>query len=170
MAYKNPILEFSVGLTSYENIRKDLQGTCHFYHKRWYDMKYGLEVFKEGIVIDDIHREKCTQLLTQMSECNIFFNRNLWFKVEEINIEQRFLQQLIICKKPRVKSQCLAKEKMLQEVYIPSLCISLHFQNTMNKWKIGRWKKTSISMWLRGLKKITYDHLSMQKGTCECVG
>jgi hypothetical protein len=50
-------------------------------------MKYGLEVFKEGIVIDDIHREKCTQLLTQMSECNIFFNRNLWFKVEEINIE-----------------------------------------------------------------------------------
>jgi predicted amidohydrolase len=48
-------------------------------------MKYGVGVFKESIVIDeDLHIEKCTQLLTQMSGCNILFNLNLWFKVEKI--------------------------------------------------------------------------------------
>jgi hypothetical protein len=33
--------------------------TCCFYHKRWYGMKYGLRVFKKGIVIDDdLHGER----------------------------------------------------------------------------------------------------------------
>jgi hypothetical protein len=30
-----------------------------FYHKRWYDVKYGPGVFRESIVIDDdLHGEK----------------------------------------------------------------------------------------------------------------
>jgi hypothetical protein len=36
-------------------------------------MKYGLVVFKKGIVIDDdFHGERCNQILTQMNGCNIF--------------------------------------------------------------------------------------------------
>jgi hypothetical protein len=55
-------------------------------------MKYGLGVFREGIVIDDnFHKEKCSQLLTQVSGCNILFSRNLWFKVKEIKMEQGLL-------------------------------------------------------------------------------
>jgi hypothetical protein len=51
-------------------------------------MKYGLGVFKEMIVIDDnLHGEKCSQLLTQLSGCSIFLSCNLWFKVEEIKME-----------------------------------------------------------------------------------
>jgi hypothetical protein len=35
-------------------------GHNHFDHMRWYGVKYGLGVFKEGIVIDDdIHERKC---------------------------------------------------------------------------------------------------------------
>ncbi len=33
----------------------------------------------------------------------------------------------------------------------------------MNYWKTRRWKKTPMSMWLRRPRKITYDHLSMQR-------
>jgi hypothetical protein len=67
-------------------------GTGCFYHKRWYSMKYGLGVFKEGIIIDDnLHEKKCSQILTQMSGCNIFFNYDLWFKIEKIKTEQGLL-------------------------------------------------------------------------------
>jgi hypothetical protein len=30
-----------------------MQGTGPFYHKRWYIRKYGLGVFKEGIIINN---------------------------------------------------------------------------------------------------------------------
>jgi hypothetical protein len=37
-------------------------------------MKYGLMVFREGTIIDDdIHRKRCSQIITQMSGCNIYF-------------------------------------------------------------------------------------------------
>jgi len=51
-------------------------------------MKYGLGVFRKGIVIDnDLQGERCSRLLTQMSGCSIFLNCNLWFKVIEIKTE-----------------------------------------------------------------------------------
>ncbi len=33
----------------------------------------------------------------------------------------------------------------------------------------GRWKETPITMWLKRLGKIIYDHMNC-KSTCECVG
>jgi hypothetical protein len=31
------------------------------YHKKWYDVKYGLGVLKKGIVInDDLHEKRCS--------------------------------------------------------------------------------------------------------------
>jgi hypothetical protein len=55
-----------------------LWGIGLFYHKRWYIGKYGLGVFKEGIVIDNnLHREKY----------NVLLNRNLWFRIKEIKME-----------------------------------------------------------------------------------
>jgi len=55
-------------------------------------VKYGLVVFREGTIIDDnFHEKKCSQMLTQMNGCNIFFSRNLWFRVEEIKMEQGLL-------------------------------------------------------------------------------
>jgi hypothetical protein len=52
-------------------------------------VKYGLVVFKEGVVTgNDFHGKRCGQIFTQMSGCNIFFNNNLWFKVAEIKMEQ----------------------------------------------------------------------------------
>jgi len=55
--------------TPYENLMLDIIvlrieerpiGHNHFDHMRWYGVKYGLGVFKEGIVIDDdIHERKC---------------------------------------------------------------------------------------------------------------
>jgi hypothetical protein len=75
----------------FEN-RKDLKGTCCFCHKRWYDVKYGLGVLKEGIIIDkNLHKEICNELFTQMNGCNTFFSHNLWFRVEEIKTEHGFL-------------------------------------------------------------------------------
>jgi len=60
-----------------------------------------------------------------MSGCSIFISHILWFKVEEIKTEQGLLQYLINCKKFQVQSWWLAEEGILQEVYNPSLCISL---------------------------------------------
>jgi len=55
-------------------------------------MKYGHVVFREDIVInDDVHGKRYYQIFTQMSGCNIFFNRNLWFRVAEIKMEQGLL-------------------------------------------------------------------------------
>jgi hypothetical protein len=52
-------LKFNVGHTSYENRGKASRGTCPFYRKRWYNMKYGLEVFSEGTIInDDFHGKR----------------------------------------------------------------------------------------------------------------
>jgi hypothetical protein len=35
-------------------------GIGPFYHKRWYDVKYGLGVFKKDIIINnDLHERKC---------------------------------------------------------------------------------------------------------------
>ncbi len=40
-----------------------MQGTSHFYHKKWYGETYGLGVFKEGTIPDDdLHGKKCNQL------------------------------------------------------------------------------------------------------------
>jgi len=51
-------------------------------------MKYGLRVFRKGIVIDnDIHGERFNQLFTQMSGCNILLRCNLWFRDENIKME-----------------------------------------------------------------------------------
>jgi hypothetical protein len=76
----------------------------YFYHKRWYNVKYGLGVFKESIVIDDdFHEERCNQLLTQMNGCSVLFSHNMWFKVEEIK-EQGLQQYLINRKKSQVQS------------------------------------------------------------------
>jgi hypothetical protein len=84
-AYKNPILESNVG---HWKQRKGMRGTCCFDHKRWYNVKYGLGVFREGTIIDDnLHIEKCSWLLTRMNGCNIFFNRNLWIRIIEIKTE-----------------------------------------------------------------------------------
>jgi hypothetical protein len=69
-------------------LKINLQGTCCFYHKKWYNMKYGLRVFRKGIVIDnDIHGERFNQLFTQMSGCNILLRCNLWFRDEDIKME-----------------------------------------------------------------------------------
>jgi hypothetical protein len=41
-------------------------------------MKYGMGVFKKGTVInDDPHKERCSQILTQMRGCSIFLNHNV---------------------------------------------------------------------------------------------
>jgi len=77
---------------SFKNQRKGLRGISLFYHNRWYSVKYGLGVFKEGIVIhDDLHEKKCNWLLTQKRGCDILISRNLWLKVEEIKMEQGLL-------------------------------------------------------------------------------
>jgi len=52
-------------------------------------MKYGLVVFKGNIVIDDdLHKERCSKILTYMNECSILLSHNLWFKIVEIKMEQ----------------------------------------------------------------------------------
>jgi hypothetical protein len=49
-------------------------------HEIWTKRLYGLRLLKIGMVIDnDFHEERCNRLLTQNSECNIFFSYNLWF-------------------------------------------------------------------------------------------
>jgi len=69
-----------------------MRGTRHVYCKRWYSMKYGLGVFREGRIIDDdLHIERCSQLLTQMNGCNILLSCSLWFRIEEIKMEQGIL-------------------------------------------------------------------------------
>jgi hypothetical protein len=51
-------------------------------------MKYGLVVFREGIITyDNLHIERCSRIFTQMSGCSVFFSRNMWFEVVEIKIE-----------------------------------------------------------------------------------
>jgi hypothetical protein len=53
---------------------------------------YRLGVFKVGIVPDDnLHGMKCKQLFIRMSRCNILLNRNLWFRVVDIKMEQGLL-------------------------------------------------------------------------------
>ncbi len=65
--------------------KEGLQGTGCFYHKKWYGVKYGLGVFRKGIVTDDdLHEKICNPILTQMSGCSIHFNGDLWFRIEEI--------------------------------------------------------------------------------------
>jgi hypothetical protein len=55
-------------------------------------MKYGLGVFREGRIIDDdLHTKRCSQLLTQMNGCNILLSHSLWFRIEEIKMEQGIL-------------------------------------------------------------------------------
>jgi hypothetical protein len=69
-----------------------MQGTCHFYHKKWYGGTYGLGVFRKGIVLnDDLHIGSWNQLLIQMNGCNILFSHNLWFKIVEIMTEHGLL-------------------------------------------------------------------------------
>jgi hypothetical protein len=63
-----------------------------FLHKRSLDVKYGLGVFKKGIVINNnLHEEKCNRLFIQMSGSSILFNHNLWFKAVEIKIKYELL-------------------------------------------------------------------------------
>jgi hypothetical protein len=68
--------------------KEGLRGIGPFYHKRWYIGKYGLGVFRKGIVKDDnLHKKKCSRLFIGMSICNILFNCNMWLIVEEIKME-----------------------------------------------------------------------------------
>jgi hypothetical protein len=92
-AYKNPILKSNVGQTSSENKKKTCKAqVVSTTILKWYGVKCGLGIFKEGTIIDDdLHKERCSQLLTQMSGCNILLSCNLWFKVEEIKTKQGFL-------------------------------------------------------------------------------
>jgi hypothetical protein len=92
----------------------------------------------------------------------------LWFRVEEIKMEQGLLQYLINHRKSQVQSQLLVEERIIHEVYNLGLCMNLHLQITMNRWKIGSWNKTPISMWLRRLSKIAYNHLNMQRHNQMC--
>jgi len=47
-------------------------------------VKYGLGVFREGpITNNNLHKERCSQLLTQMNGCSILFSCNLWFRVKD---------------------------------------------------------------------------------------
>jgi len=55
---------------------------------------------------------------------------------------------------------------MLLEVYNSGLCISLHLQIIQNQWNTGMWMKTPMLMCLKIMRKITHDHLSMQKHMC----
>jgi len=72
--------------------RKDLQGIGHFYHKRWYDVKYGLGVFRKCIVTnDDLHGGRCDWLFIQMRGCCILLNHNMWFWVVEIKTKHGLL-------------------------------------------------------------------------------
>jgi len=48
MAYKNPISKSNVGKDKLWEQRKDLYGTCCFYYKKWYNVKYGMRVFRKG--------------------------------------------------------------------------------------------------------------------------
>ncbi len=55
-------------------------------------MKYGLVVFRKGIITDnDFHGKRCSRIFTQMNGCSILLNNNLWFKVTEIKMEQGLL-------------------------------------------------------------------------------
>jgi len=84
--------------TPYQNIMLDKRvlktKKRHVGHKLFlpqevvFGMKYGLVVFRKCIVIDDdFHGERCNQILTQMSGCNILLSHNLWFKVVEIKMK-----------------------------------------------------------------------------------
>ncbi len=67
-------------------------------------MKYGMGVFKEGIIIDDdLHIDRSSQLLTQMRGCSIFLNHNMWFRVEKIKTEEELLEYLINHKNSKSK-------------------------------------------------------------------
>ncbi len=81
--YRNLMLDRWVLRTKERHARHN-----HFYHKRWYGVKYGLGVFREGIITNnDLHEERFNRLLTQMNGCNILLSYNMWFKVEEIKME-----------------------------------------------------------------------------------
>ncbi len=58
---------------------------------------------------------------------------------------------------------------MLQEVYNPSLCISLHLQIIMNQWNTERWMKTLMWCVWRYWRKLFYI-IWVCRGTGECVG
>jgi len=149
--------------------KKYLQGTSHFYHKRWYDMKYGLRVFKKNIVIDnDLHGKRCSWLLTQIKGSTCFLAIIYGSESLKIKTKEGLLQYLINNRKSHVQSWWLAKERILLETYHPCLCISLHLHIIMNQWKIRRWKKTPILMCLKRLRKITYDHLNIQRHRWMC--
>jgi hypothetical protein len=54
------------------------------------------EVFKEETITkDNIHEERCSRLLIQLSGCNMLLNYNLWFKGVEIKTKEGLLQYLI---------------------------------------------------------------------------
>jgi len=83
-----------------------MQGTCCFYHKRWYGVKYGEGVFRKGTITNnDLYENRRSQILTQINGCNILLSHNLWFIVKEIKTEHGLQQYLINRKKSQVQSQ-----------------------------------------------------------------
>ncbi len=65
--------------------KKDLQGIGHFCHKRWYNVKYGLGIFKKSTITNNnLHEKRCSRIFTQVSGCTILLNCNLWFGVVKI--------------------------------------------------------------------------------------
>jgi hypothetical protein len=89
MAYRNPISKSNVGHMSFENKGRACGAHVISTTRKWYNMMYGLGVFREGIILDEyIHGEICSQLFIQMNGCNILFSHNLWFKVIEIKTKQ----------------------------------------------------------------------------------
>jgi hypothetical protein len=68
------------------------------------------EVWTRGLhkmhsIDDGLHGERCSQLFIHMSGCNIFFNRNLRFRVIKIKTEQGLLQYLVNHRESQVQSR-----------------------------------------------------------------
>jgi len=99
-AYKNPISKSDVEQTTCENKGKTSRAQV------FSTTRGGLGVFKKSIVINnDLHQERCNQLLIQISVCSILLSCNLWFKVIKVKRKQELLQYFINRKKYQVQNQ-----------------------------------------------------------------
>jgi len=87
-AYRNSILKFDVGQMSFKNRGKacGAQVVSTTRGGTVWNVDLG-----SSIIDNDLHEERCNQLLTQMNVCSIFLRRNLWFEIEKIKMEQGFM-------------------------------------------------------------------------------
>jgi len=99
-ACKNPISKCDIEQTNCENRRKISKAQV------FSTTKGGLGVLKKKHNYkNDLHQERCNQLLTQIKVCSIFFSCNLWFKVIKVKTKWELLQYFINRKKYQVQSQ-----------------------------------------------------------------